>query len=159
MHGAQKLAHMKEKNEFRFLVKQNLSASELEPIHGLFIEIIKNKDSQPFRNLHLLVMESPIVQQLLSVAVERTPLLFSPVQNLLTAPEVAQMLDVSIRTLATWRKTGVLPAEIWKGKSYYRPSTIHASLSANKYEPVREMKNSSPKPKKEKRKLGNKSGV
>ncbi|PKP47607.1 MAG: hypothetical protein CVT94_10900 [Bacteroidetes bacterium HGW-Bacteroidetes-11] len=114
-----------------------MTSNEIKAYTRLFRFIEKNKEKEPYRLLYSKITEDRILRIVFNVVFELEPLSLTSNITMLTTEQVSKALDVSVRTLAQWRKDGVLPCTIWKGKAHYDIAQIHKTIEAGLQSPSR----------------------
>lgn len=127
-------------------MKLSMTSDEIKAYTRLFRFIEKNKEKEPYRLLYSKITEDRILRIVFNVAFELAPKSLPSNKNTMTTAQVAKALDVSVRTLAQWRKDGVLPCTIWKGKAHYDIAQIHKTIEAGLQSPSRNQEKSSLNP-------------
>jgi hypothetical protein len=128
---------MKEKIVITTIMKLSMTSNEIKAYTRLFRFIEKNKEKEPYRLLYSKITEDRILRIVFNVVFELEPLSLTSNITMLTTEQVSKALDVSVRTLAQWRKDGVLPCTIWKGKAHYDIAQIHKTIEAGLQSPSR----------------------
>ncbi len=118
-------------------MKLSMTSNEIKAYTRLFRFIEKNKEKEPYRLLYSKITEDRILRIVFNVVFELEPLSLTSNITMLTTEQVSKALDVSVRTLAQWRKDGVLPCTIWKGKAHYDIAQIHKTIEAGLQSPSR----------------------
>ena len=118
-------------------MKLSMTSNEIKAYTRLFRFIEKNKEKEPYRLLYSKITEDRILRIVFNVVFELEPLSLTSNITMLTTEQVSKALDVSVRTLAQWRKEGVLPCTIWKGKAHYDIAQIHKTIEAGLQSPSR----------------------
>jgi len=114
------------------LIKNSIPADAYPALRKLLLFIIDHGDQPEVVQLKTAILGNPFLKELFWQAKRTAP---EPGYHLLegymTDRQVIEKLKISKRTLFEWRKKGILPANIYKGRYYYHINDLLALLKKN----------------------------
>ena len=130
---------MKSEKLFADLLNRKLTPESIEKLNKLYQMLKSENECAEYAVFADAFRTDKIIQSVfrhsLAHPLRKPP---DPYYGYLTSAEIMTILDVSERTLAKWRKAGILPYRVFRTKYYYRVQDLNNLLLKN-YSAVSEL--------------------